>query len=71
MRELSSLSNNAERQARWKNARAGAEQRVEIWLPLEAVTALKDLAEKRGVSLKAIASQYIERGLARAKRLQR
>jgi hypothetical protein len=71
MRNVDTLSTNAERQARWRNARADTEERVEVWLPKEAAVVLRDLAEKRGVSLKAIAAQYIERGLARAKGLRR
>jgi hypothetical protein len=63
-------SNNAERQERWRNARVATEQRVEVLLPMEVVTTLKDLAEKRGVSLWANAAQYIERCLVRANRLQ-
>lgn len=60
----------AERQARWRDARDGIEQRVEVWLPTETAAALKNIADSKGVSLKAIAAGYIERGLARTRRYE-
>lgn len=68
MKNKDCLSPTAERQARWRDARHGVEQRLEVWLSTETAAALRKLADSRGESLKAVAANYIERGLARSRR---
>jgi hypothetical protein len=53
----------ADRQSRWRAARTGIEQRVEIWLPVKTAQSLKKAARQKGQSAKSMAAIFIERGL--------
>lgn len=61
----------AERQTRWRGARTGVEQRVEIWLPVATAQSLKNAAQTKGQSAKSMAAGFIERGLQQLKPIQR